>query len=497
MPSPGPLNAGELVHDRYRVERQLGQGAFGATYLVRDEERFGTLCALKELHPRDESIVAKARELFEREARVLLAIEHQRVPTMHAYFVEEDRYYLVQKLVEGQALDDVLRRSGPLSEEAVRRLVEEVLEVLNYLHRRDPPVLHRDIKPSNLIRDAEGRIHVIDFGAVREALDPEGTSAAATTIGTPGYASLEQALGQPVPSSDLHALGMTALHLLTGRGPGEWRDRITGSATVLGRTGASPDFEQFLARLVADIPQRIRSAQQALQELQGEETVLAPLPPVPAPEPTRIEARPPARSEPVRSAPRSGRRWALAGAVVVLSALGVWVVLNGEDDNPAVAEKSAAPAEVLDREVTLSTPSRLDLTVRHPATWQLITTSADGHIGLRDGKTQSVFVTGLDASRDSVLQFARAWAQRMSRKHGQIALNDEGTYDQAGSFWRFRLTVSRSTTPEQGLLVVEEPPPADGETLYRWWSLLGQVDETIPTALAMANSLAVRPSPGQ
>jgi Protein kinase domain len=518
-----PLAAGDRVHGRYRVERLLGQGAFGATYLVSDEERFGATCALKELQPRDQSIVVKARELFEREARVLLALRHPQIPALHAYFEEAGRYYLVQEAIEGRPLDAFVHASGPLEEATVRRIVIEVLGVLDYLHGRQPPVLHRDIKPGNLIQGVDGRIHVIDFGAVREALVGTALADAATTIGTPGYAPLEQAMGKPIPASDLHALGMTALFLLSGRGPGDWRDPITAESTILGRTGASPDFERFLARMVADPPDRFVSAAVASTALLGGETRLGALdntgstqlyaePTQLYAEPTRLDTAPAARP-PARRAGGGARRWiAAAGIVTALGGLGLWrTVGGGEGDGsqpagsdapvtappasevePPVPSGSGSPA-VLDREATLTLPSGLVLGVRHPAAWQPASVGADGFIGLREPATNGVFVTGIDESRETVPAFARAWALRVSAKYGTVELRDQGTFDAATSRWSFRLDFHRAAAAETGLLIVDEPPPAaGGVNLYRWWSLLGQTDANIPTALAMANTLSTR-----
>jgi serine/threonine protein kinase len=515
-----PLTAGERVHARYRIERLLGKGAFGATYLVSDEERFGATCALKELQPRDASSEAKARQLFEREARVLLGLKHPQIPALHAYFEESGRYYLVQEAIDGRPLDRYVHEVGPLDEPTVRRIVLEVLGVLEYLHGRQPPVLHRDIKPSNLIRGEDGRVHVIDFGAVREALAVTALADTATTIGTPGYAPFEQALGKPTQASDLHALGMTALYLLSGRGPSEWRDPDTTDSAVLGRTGASPEFEGFLTRMIADPPDRFASAAQARAQLLGEDTRLGAVPvggaatTVLYAEPARLD--PPARSTPQRAGV-SRRVVTVGGVVAVLAGLGIWTAVSGgnegaagdSDGDPSVtAAPPAAPVEssattasgspeVLDREARLSLPSGVILSVRHPASWQPASTGADGFIGLQEPRTNGVFVTGLDPSGETVPAFARAWALRITAKYGTVQLRGDGVYDAATSRWRFPLDVRRASSPESGLLIVDEPPPGDGDNLYRWWALLGQTDANVPTALAMANSLGTEAAAGR
>ncbi len=510
MLNSGPtLGAGELIHGRYRIERALGQGAFGATYLVRDEERFGVTCALKQLQPQNASIQPKARELFEREARILLAVEHPQIPTLHSYFEESGQYYLAQALVDGDALDSVLKESGPLNEDSVRRIVVEVLGVLKYLHRRNPPLLHRDIKPSNLIRNRDGRISVIDFGAVREALGTTTAANGATMIGTRGYAPKEQAIGFPVPASDLHALGMTALHLLTGRGPGDWYDPLSGERAIVGRTGASSEFEAFLAKMVADLPHRFGSAEEAVAALLGDATRIDGLSTA---DRTAVDAVSVGADSGHVAEPRPGRgRWPLrgvatAGLVAAVVLLGILKVVRGRDiDTPPTSEQArvdgtpavATVSEPLDRETTLATQSGLELSVRHPSSWRIVTSGEEGHIGLRDIATSGVFITGLDASREPVLEFARLWAVRLSHKYGRIDLSDTGTFDTAGSFWRFRIELRRATVPERGLLIVEEPPSSQSGTPYRWWAILGQTDANVPTALAMANSLGTRALPSR
>jgi tRNA A-37 threonylcarbamoyl transferase component Bud32 len=503
-----PLSPGDVVHGRYTVLRLLGKGAFGATYLVRDDERFGASCALKELQPQDESLDWKARELFEREARILAAIKHPRVPALHAYFIENERYYLVQALVEGSALDTALKESGPLTENEVRGIVVDALEVLKYLHHRDPPVVHRDIKPSNLIRDTEGRIHVIDFGAVREALAAVPANSNATMIGTPGYAPLEQAMGHPVPSSDLHALGMTALHLLSDRGPSHWRDPITAEPSIIGRTSASPQFERFLARMVADIPERFSTAAEASAELLGGETVIEASTVTPlsttgrSPKPaskasaaaTVIESAPATPSAPAPRRSGSLKRAAAAGVIVVaIGGIGYWGATRGKDNKATdSAAAPAAQAEQLDNESSMRTRFGADLVVRHPGSWRLASAATDGYIALQDPRTTGIFLTAMDTSSDAPAQFARQWAVNVTRKFGGVELADEGKQDVAGGFWRFALQVRRSTVAEKGVLVVEVPPGARTPAIYRWWALLGESDANTSTALAMANSLTTR-----
>jgi tetratricopeptide (TPR) repeat protein len=267
VPDWTPLTLGTVLEHRYEVIALLGRGGFGATYRAVDHRRLGAPCAVKELVPppaaRAGPAFAAATERFEREARALLRLRHHSVPRLHAFFEQDGRCFLVQDLVEGRSLHQLLDAAGPLHEDAVREIVAQVLDVLAYLHGQSPPVLHRDIKPANIILDPTGRAHLVDFGAVRDALDacaPAGADRGSTRIGTPGYAPFEQAMGRVVPASDLYALGATAVTLLTGEEPLAWLGRHDDSWTLDGRTGASPEFERFLAVLLADLPARLPSA---------------------------------------------------------------------------------------------------------------------------------------------------------------------------------------------------------------------------------------------
>ena len=194
---------GTVLANRYEVVALLGAGGFGATYRSRDLARFGTICVVKELlSTRSENEIA--RRLFEREARLMSELSHPQIPTLHAYFEEDGRFFLVQDFVEGETLATRLTREGRLAEREARAVVASLLNVLEYLHGCTPPVIHRDIKPANVIVGTHGSVYLIDFGAVRQAV---GGDEMHTAIGTAGYTPREQAVGRPSPTSDLYALG--------------------------------------------------------------------------------------------------------------------------------------------------------------------------------------------------------------------------------------------------------------------------------------------------
>ncbi|MGM0557677.1 MAG: serine/threonine protein kinase [Myxococcota bacterium] len=210
---------GQLVADRYRIERTLGVGAQGRTFLARDA-RSGQEVALKRLTMADVPDW-KAVELFEREGDALRSLDHRRIPDyLDAFSVEDDetlRFYLAQSYVEGDNLQDLIDAGERWDEVALVDFLDQMLRILSYLGARRPPVVHRDLKPRNIIRDPDGQYHLVDFGAVQTAL--ASSSGSSTVIGTGGFVPVEQLMGRATPRSDLYALGATALYLASGEHP--------------------------------------------------------------------------------------------------------------------------------------------------------------------------------------------------------------------------------------------------------------------------------------
>ncbi len=126
---------------------------------------------------------------------------------------------MVQQYIPGLSLQEILETKRNFTEENIRNITEQVLDVLIYLHQHSPSILHRDIKPSNLILDECDRLYLIDFGAVQAQAAVTGVTF--TVVGTVGYAPLEQFWGRAVEASDLYALGATIIHLLTGKSPAD------------------------------------------------------------------------------------------------------------------------------------------------------------------------------------------------------------------------------------------------------------------------------------
>lgn len=216
----------QLFNHRYKMIRMLGRGGFGVTFLAKDMNLPGEpLCVIKQLCPKykEPRSLETARERFEREAKTLSKLgTHSQIPMLLNYFVTAGEFYLVQEYIQGATLARLVRRLGPVSEVGVKGFLREMLSLLQYIHANQ--VIHRDIKPQNIIRCMhDGRLVLIDFGAVKEQLAPVGGVAVkeSTTqfIGTIGFAPPEQFSLRPSYASDIFALGVTCIYLLTGKAP--------------------------------------------------------------------------------------------------------------------------------------------------------------------------------------------------------------------------------------------------------------------------------------
>ena len=206
-----------LLVGKYRLERILGRGAQGTTFLATGPDG---ICAIKELHL-GRAGAGKRAELIHREAAVLAQVKHPNIPTLHEHFVEgvgvARSLYLVQDYVQGETLEERLK-THRFTQAEVTDIVQQVGRILTALHGLSPAVIHRDIKPSNLIVDDDGQVHLIDFGSVRDVMQ-DSVGGGSTVAGTFGFMPPEQLVGDATPPSDIYALGMTAVRLLTRQSP--------------------------------------------------------------------------------------------------------------------------------------------------------------------------------------------------------------------------------------------------------------------------------------
>ncbi len=218
-----PLDEGTVLNNRYEIVRKIGGGGMGAVYLASDKNLGGVLRAVKEMVQSyiEEAQQNKAVNDFKRESMLLTALEHTAIPTIFDYFYDEKeaRFYLVMKYINGGDLSSRLRSApeGRVDELSVVEWGMQVADVLDYLHKRQPPIVYRDLKPANIMIDGNtGKVMLIDFGIARWINKEEK---GVTAVGTMGYAPPELFSGNVEPRSDIYSLGSTMFHLLTGADP--------------------------------------------------------------------------------------------------------------------------------------------------------------------------------------------------------------------------------------------------------------------------------------
>jgi serine/threonine protein kinase len=267
------LGKEQVLHHRYHIQRQLGQNAGRRTLLAQDLHT-QELVVLKILSFNSD-FRWEDLKLFEREAETLKSLSYPAIPRYLDYF-EVDLpdcrgFVLVQSYIDATSLQEWIKRGRTFSEDEVKQIARALLNVLSYLHDRNPPVIHRDIKPSNILLKGDrsahqvGDLYLVDFGSVQTAVRETGTM---TIVGTYGYMPPEQFSGRAFPASDLYSLGATLIYLVTGTHPADLlqEDLLLEFEPV---THLSPSFVQWLKLLThPNRKQRLTSATVALQALE-------------------------------------------------------------------------------------------------------------------------------------------------------------------------------------------------------------------------------------
>lgn len=264
---------GELWCDRYKIQRQLGENGGRRTLLALDVQT-QELVVIKVLTFNDEFRWDDLK-LFEREAETLKSLSHPAIPRYLDYFELNNPnikgFALVQTYIATQSMQEHLQTGRKFHETEIKQLAKSLLEVLNYLHSRQPMVIHRDIKPSNILlanRSAHhvGDVYLIDFGSVQTTVKEGGTR---TVVGTYGYMPPEQFGGRAFPASDIYSLGATLIYLLTGKHPAELLDddlQIQFESIV----NLSPEFTTWLKLMThPSLNSRCQSVPAALQALEN------------------------------------------------------------------------------------------------------------------------------------------------------------------------------------------------------------------------------------
>jgi len=276
-----------LLDGRYVPVKLLGRGGFGAAFLARDRRIPGMRqCVVKQFQPAGNlslNQLQQAQLMFEREAEVLsqLGNDHEQIPDLFAFFPvivnglqpeqQDQFFYLVQEYIDGQNLEEELVQQGKFSEQQVLEVLQEILKVLKFVHHRG--IIHRDIKPSNIMRRRDGRLFLLDFGAVKQVTNAAlGSAASSTGIYSMGFAPPEQmAGGQVFPSTDLYALAVTILILLTNQEAIQLFDAYSNQWKWRSQVTVSPRLADILDKMLLPAAnQRFQSAQDVLDALNSQ-----------------------------------------------------------------------------------------------------------------------------------------------------------------------------------------------------------------------------------
>ena len=328
------LNNGQMLQQRYRIVTLLGQGGMGAVYRAHDN-RLGISVAIKELLPQprlDPEMLARLREQFLQEAKVLARLNHTHLVNVSDYFEQGGKAYLVMKYVAGESLAERIEREGALPEAEVVAWTAQILGALATCHAQH--ILHRDIKPQNIVIQPDGNAVLVDFGLVKlwDPNDPR-THTVIRGTGTPAYAPPEQydiVAGHTDARSDIYSLGATIYHALTGEVPPTATQRMVDPQALRPlrelQPEVSPRLERVVHRALEPQPEhRFQHTQEMAAPLQGID-------------------RPAPVSQPQRKA---GWLWWGIGAVVLITLLMLGTVgarlLSRETGTPTATETLEQP----------------------------------------------------------------------------------------------------------------------------------------------------------
>ena len=217
---------GQVLIDRYQIERQLGQKTGRRTFLAIDLQT--ELPVVIKLLIFDREFIWDDLKLFEREAETLKHLDLPAIPSYLDYFEFDSTklkgFALVQTYIDAPSLEQVVSSGRRFTESELQELAASLLDILQYLHSLQPPVIHRDLKPSNILLsnrsgNSIGDVYLVDFGSVQNVAAKDGGTM--TVVGTYGYMPMEQFGGKTVPASDLYSLGATLMYLISGIHPAD------------------------------------------------------------------------------------------------------------------------------------------------------------------------------------------------------------------------------------------------------------------------------------
>ncbi|MEK6221242.1 MAG: serine/threonine-protein kinase [Chloroflexota bacterium] len=358
-----PLVEGDLLYQRYRINKVLGKGGMGAVYRALDES-LGVNVAVKENLIEDE----EALRQFKREATILANMRHPNLPRVTDHFVIDNQgQYLVMDYVEGEDLRQRLERIDKLPEKEVILVGIAICDALTYLHNLDPTILHRDIKPGNVKITPNGHVFLVDFGLAKIVQGSQQTTTGARGL-TPGYSPPEQyGSARTDARSDVYSLGATLYASLTGNPPEDGLSIAINQTELTKVRDRSPDSSRMVAQVIeralnVQTEDRYQSAEELkVALLEASETVqrdvvvgevtIAPPPPGSFSDTQRDEdEKDSPNGKPRKKKRRGGLIWALiflfiagAAAVYFLGIDKISGVVSGLNPSAATATYTALP----------------------------------------------------------------------------------------------------------------------------------------------------------
>jgi serine/threonine protein kinase len=249
-----PTAPGTVLHGRYKIEKLLAMGGFGAVYLASDVKANRPV-AIKDMICADPQEFSIRLNFFRREAEILRSLEKCTiVPRVYDFIYQGQSAHLVLEFIRGQDLLKILETNGnrPFPLDLVLEWGKQICDVLAQMHTLSPPVVHRDLKPDNIMLLEDGRsIKLIDFGTARDIGRSHKTRLSAKTrVYTEGYAPPEQIIGKPEARSDLFALAGTLFHLATGKAPEGYYTARELEAQLKDANGTIPPSERWFYELL-------------------------------------------------------------------------------------------------------------------------------------------------------------------------------------------------------------------------------------------------------
>ena len=368
------LQQGTVLHGKsreYKIEKVLGQGSFGITYLattkVQVQESLGSLQAemkvavkeffMKDLNGREgtrvtsistggkEGLYEKYKSKFIKESQNLSKLRHPNIVKVLENFESNGTYYYVMEYCEGGSLDEQITKKGGLGEDEAKRLADKIGSALSYMHSRG--MLHLDLKPGNIMLRADGTPVVIDFGLSKQyTSDGKAESSTTVGLGTPGYAPIEQgdyqeSKGKFPVTMDVYAFGATVFKMLTGNTPPKASEIMNHGfpAYELQDKNVSITTIRAIKKAMADrVVDRCQSVKEFVTLL-GEEpnTIIDPTP-IPKPKPPTPPAPP--KPTPTPPAPKPGYLKYILGVLAVALGVVIGVVLINSNREPTLSEPS-------------------------------------------------------------------------------------------------------------------------------------------------------------